>query len=275
MQLSECSIIAINEDEFKRLSDFIQKSYGIDLTKKKQFIISRLSQTLRAMGYNNFNSFLDEVFASKDGKLLELVLNKLTTNYTFFMREKEHFEYLKNKMLPEMEQKYALKKSISIWSAGCSSGEEPYTMSIYLKEYFDGLPGNWDTKILATDISQAALANAKRGTYKRPADIDDELLKKYFTENRDTGLFTVKPQLRSNVIYKYFNLMEPIAFKRKFDIIFCRNVMIYFNQDTRGALIERFHGALEDGGYFVTSHSEPLRDSVHFEQVSPAVYKKK
>ncbi len=267
--------ITISDDEFKKLSDFVLFSYGIDLSNKKQLISSRLSFTVKSMGFKTYGEFIDKTINENDEKLLQIVLNKLTTNYTFFMREKEHFSFLSNVVCPELEKKHAKTKSLGIWSAGCSSGEEPYTMSICLKEHFDKLPGAWDTKILATDISQQALTKAKKGEYQLPADMPKAWIDKYFNHSKGNSLYTVKSELRDNIIFKSFNLMDAIPFKRKFDVIFCRNVMIYFKQDTRNELVERFCNALNPGGYLFTSHSEPLRQSKLFDTVASAVYKKK
>ncbi len=275
MENETYSGLTISEAEFEKLSSFVLKTYGIDLSKKKQLISSRLSYTIKSMGFNNFSEFIDKSIHENDDKLLQIILNKLTTNYTFFMREKEHFSYLSNVICPELAKKHASDKSLSIWSAGCSSGEEPYTMSICLKEHFGRLPGNWDVRVLATDISQQAMFKAKKGEYQLPADMPKEWVDKYFTHNRATGLYTVIPELRNNIIFKSFNLMDQITFKKKFDVIFCRNVMIYFQQDTRNALVERFCNALNPGGYLFTSHSEPLRQSDIFDTVASAVYKKK
>ncbi len=275
MGAEEYTGITISENEFKRLSDFVLNTYGIDLSNKKQLISSRLSYTIKSMGFSNFGEFIDKSLQSGDDKLLQIILNKLTTNYTFFMREKEHFTYLENIICPELEKKHAADKTLSIWSAGCSSGEEPYTLSIILKEHFDKLPGKWDARVLATDISQQALYKAKKGEYQLPADMPKEWVNKYFNHTKGSELYTVRPELRANIIFKSFNLMDNITFKKKFDVIYCRNVMIYFQQATRNALVERFHNALNPGGYLFTSHSEPLRNGDLFDTVASAVYKKK
>lgn len=142
---------SISDEDFHKLVQFMQTNYGIDLSKKRQLISSRLSNSLRERGYSDFRSFLDHLFRTKDPADLELVLNKLTTNYTYFMREPDHFTYFRDKILPELSEKHQKDKVLSIWSAGCSSGEEPYTLSIYLKEFFGLKASAWDTRVLATD----------------------------------------------------------------------------------------------------------------------------
>ncbi len=267
--------VNIDSKDFDKLINFMKSTYGIDLSNKKQLIASRLAFEIKKLGYADFAQFGDALFKSNDDSMLELVLNKLTTNYTFFMREKEHFEYLSDKLLPKFEKKNKKDRVISIWSAGCSSGEEPYTISMFLKEYFDATGQKWDTRILATDISLQALSKASSGRYSLPADVPKHLLSKYFTHDTTKDLYYVKESLRKNCIFRTYNLMDNFTFKRKFDIIFCRNVMIYFDQKTRDALIDRFCNALVPGGYLFTSHSEPLRNSSSFETVYNAVYKKK
>lgn len=229
--------MSVSDADFQRMVRFIQDNYGIDLSKKKQLITSRLSHSLRERGYPDFSAFLDHLLKKQDPADLELVLNKLTTNYTFFMREPDHFTFFRDVILPELSRRHQKDRVLSIWSAGCSSGEEPYTLSIYLKEFFGPQASQWDTRILATDISQQALSKAKGGQYKLPADMPGEWLKRYFVKDDTTCLYTAAPQLKQNVIFRTFNLMDPIHFRLKFDVIFCRNVMIYFDQATRDALV--------------------------------------
>lgn len=267
--------LSISDADFHRLVQFIQQTYGIDLSKKKQLITSRLSHSLKTKGYRDFQSFLEHLFTTKDPQDVELVLNKLTTNYTYFLREKEHFTYFQNTVLPELERLHQRDKTLSIWSAGCSSGEEPYTLSIYLKEYFGPKASQWDTRILATDISQQALAKARLGVYQPPADMPPAWLKQYFVQNKTSNDYTVAPVIKQNVIFQTFNLMDPIRFRLKFDVIFCRNVMIYFNQNTRDALVKRFYDAMTPSAYLFISHSESLGQSSLFRMVAPAIYRKK
>ena len=267
--------ITISDADFQRMVQFIHKEYGIDLSKKRQLISSRLSNALKERGYTDFHSFVEHLFHSKDPAELELVLNKLTTNYTFFLREKEHFSFFEQTVLPELERKHQRDRVLSIWSAGCSSGEEPYTLSIYLKEYFGPNARHWDTRVLATDISQQALSKAQAGRYQIPADMPDAWLRKYFKKDGATGQYEVSQELRGNVIFRTFNLMEPIRFRLKFDVIFCRNVMIYFDQPTRDALVRRFWEAMNPGGYLFISHSESLGQTPLFQLTAPSIYRKR
>ena len=266
--------LTVTDEDFHKLVQFIQKNYGIDLSKKRALITSRLSHSLKERGYTSMKRFLEHLFRTKSQEDLELVLNKLTTNYTYFLREKDHFTYLTNTILPQLAVARQRERSVSIWSAGCSSGEEPYTLSIYLKEFFSG-KGTWDTRILATDISHQAMEKAQKGLYDMPADMPEAWVRRYFTKDNASGKYKVSKALRDNVIFRPFNLMDPMHFRRKFDVIFCRNVMIYFDQPTRDALVSRFYDVLEPNGYFFISHSESLGQNPKFRQVSPSIYQKK
>lgn len=253
---------------------FIQDNYGIDLSQKRQLISSRLSYSLKSRGYSSFKEFLDKLVSQKDADDLHLVLDKLTTNYTYFLRESDHFTFLRNHILPELETKHQRDHLLSIWSAGCSSGEEPYTISMVLKDYFGAQFSAWDPRVLATDISSQALAKAKSAIYDKPSDVPASWLNRYFRKAEATEKYTLVPEILHNVIFRTFNLMDPIRFKLKFDVIFCRNVMIYFNQATREDLVRRFHDAMLPNAYLFISHSESLGQTPLFRMVSPSVYQR-
>ena len=269
-------MMQLSDQDFKRLVTFIKSNYGINLEQKRQLIVGRLSNTLISMGYNSFQDYIDHILTKKDPKEIELMLNKLTTNYTYFYREGDHFDYFRDTALPYLEETKK-DRMLSIWSAGCSFGQEPYTLSMILKEYFGRKVPQWDTRILATDISQNALKAAMQGVY------DEESLsalpagwkQKYFKKTTEPGVFQVSDTLKNNVIFKTFNLMDPIRFKLKFDVIFCRNVMIYFDQPTKEALVQRFYDATVPGGYLFIGHSEGLNRSVTpYKYLMPAAYRK-
>lgn len=267
----------LSEEDFQRLYHYIQSNYGIDLSKKKQLIVSRLTSSLEANGYNSFQEYVNDIVGGRRQDLVPPMLNKLTTNYTYFLREEAHFNFLRSTVLPQLAQKHRADKSIAIWSAGCSSGEEPYTISIYLKEYFGMDADQWDTRVLATDISQNVLNTAMNPTYNEDqlSMIPDPWKKKYFAKRPD-GTYTVSKQIRDNVIFRPFNLMDPIHFRRPFDLIFCRNVMIYFNQETKDALVNRFFNATVSGGYLFIGHSEGLnKQTCPYNYLMPAIYQKR
>lgn len=265
--------LTISDADFRRLADFVKSNYGIDLTKKRQLITGRLSPTIRKMGYQNFTDFVDHLLREKNQEEITMLLNKLTTNYTFFMREQEHLDYFRNRILPDLVRRHQRDKVLSIWSAGCSTGEEPYNLSMYLFDYLGSHAAQWDTRILATDISARALATAQKGIYELPDTIPSEWKRKYFTPNAD-GTFTVSRAVRDNVIFQPFNLMDPIRFKRKFDVIFCRNVMIYFDQPTKDALVHRFYDATVPGGYLLISYSENISPRSPYHRLSTATFQK-
>ena len=238
--------MTISDADFRRMVNFIQSSYGIDLSQKKQLITSRLSPALKKLGYKSFGEFVNHLLEKKENDEVTLVLNKLTTNLSFFMREKEHLDYFCNHIIPDIVRRHERDKTLAIWSAGCSSGEEPYNITMFLYDYLGPQAKQWDTRILATDISAQALTKAH----------------------------TVSPDVKNNVIFQTFNLMDPIKFRRKFDVIFCRNVMIYFDQPTKDALVRRFYDATVPGGYLLISASENLSQNAPYRRLATATFQK-
>jgi len=266
----------LSEEDFVRLYTYVHSNYGIDLHKKKQLIISRLENVLPEQGYRDFHSYIDDIVSGRRPDLINAMLVRLTTNYTYFMREQAHFDFMMDTVLPWMEKNHHQDHTLAIWSAGCSSGEEPYSISMCLKEYFGTRAHLWDTRILATDISQDVMAQAMNPSYS--ADTLESLpsgwRQKYFVKRPD-GAYTVSRDIRENVIFQPFNLMSPIRWKRKFDLIFCRNVMIYFDAETKDGLINRFYQATRPGGYLFIGHSEGLgTGSCPYSYVQPAIYRK-
>ncbi|MBR5230053.1 MAG: protein-glutamate O-methyltransferase CheR [Firmicutes bacterium] len=269
-------MLQLDNNDFKRLVTYIKDVYGIDLTQKRQLIVGRLSNSLVSMGYTSFGPYIDDILTKKDPKDIEFVLNKLTTNYTYFYREGAHFDYFRDTVLPHLEHTKR-DKVLSIWSAGCSSGQEPYTLSMLLKEHFGTKAAAWDTRVLATDISQNALSAAQLGVYDEESlsALPADWKRKYFKKTSEPGVFQVSDALKNNVVFRTFNLMDPIRFKLKFDVIFCRNVMIYFDQPTKDALIQRFYDATAPGGYLFIGHSESLnRSKTPYQYIMPAAYRK-
>lgn len=269
-------MLTLSDADFHRLYTHIQRNYGIDLSKKKQLIVSRLSNELSMKGYTDFTRFVDEIVSGRNNDSVTSMLNKLTTNYTYFMREEAHFQYMMKTVLPAITRVHARDKSLAIWSAGCSSGEEPYTITMYLMEYFGSQYHAWDTRILATDISQQILNSALNPVYTESnlAQLPPSWKEKYFVQ-KGNRTYTIAPQVRDNVIFRTFNLMEPIRFRKQFDLIFCRNVMIYFDQPTKDALVKRFYGATAPGGHLFIGHSESLnKDDNPYRYVTPAIYQK-
>lgn len=271
-------MLSISDSDFHKLVQFIHTNYGIDLSKKRSLISGRLSGYLATLGYHDFHDYVSHILTTQKRSDVEEMLNRLTTNYTYFMREENHFTYFRDVILPWMKQQHQKDRVLSIWSAGCSSGQEPYTISMILKEFFGSEASLWDTRVLATDISQKALDAARKGIYEEEAlqKLPASWRSKYFVRSPHSGTCEVSQTLRSNVIFRTFNLMEPIRFRLKFDVIFCRNVMIYFDQSTKDALTERFFHATRPGGYLLIGHSESLNKiTTPYSYCMPAVYRRK
>jgi chemotaxis protein methyltransferase CheR len=271
-------LVAIISDlEFKKLSEYIENHYGIHLKKEKKTLVAgRLHNVLAELNFNNFSEYYDYLLADKTKKASTDLLNKITTNHTFFMREFDHFKFLQCQILPNL--KTAIQdKDLRIWSAGCSTGEEPFTLSMIVDDFFGDEKVLWDTKILATDISERVLDKAKLGIYT-----DDQLesLPKIWRMKYFKKIGGEKNQIidriRNEIIFRKFNLMDRnFPFKKKFHVIYCRNVMIYFDTITKNELVNRFYNYLEPGGYLFIGHSESLnREATKFKYVMPAVYRK-
>ena len=265
--------MTMSDADFTRLVKFIQGNYGIDLSQKKQLIVGRLSTSLKQKGYTSFTDFVNHLLKTRDEAEVTLLLDKLTTNYTFFMREQDHLDNFRKNIIPEIVRRHQKDKTLAIWSAGCSTGEEPYNISMYLFDYLGSQASQWDTRLLATDISSRALTAARRGIYELPDTIPPDWKKKYFVPTQD-GHFSVAPAIKNNVIFQPFNLMDPIKFRRKFDVIFCRNVMIYFDQPTKDALVQRFYDATVPGGYLLISYSENLSQNTPYRRLATATFQK-
>lgn len=269
------NIIKLSDSEFATLVDFVYKGYGINLEKKRVLIEGRMASTLRDRQLSSYSEYLDILFSDKTGQEIIHFLNKITTNHTFFMREMEHFRFMKETALPLFE-KNKRRKDLRIWSAGCSSGQEPYTIAMTLEDYFSGKSGMWNISILGTDISMDALEKAKRAEYSEDMlkDVPQAWKDKYF-QDLGNGSYRVSDRIRRNVTFRPLNLNEDFFFPRPFDIIFCRNVMIYFDNITRERLIDRFYKVTTDEGFLFVGHSEVVnRRATDFKYVMPAIYSK-
>lgn len=272
---AQSNILRMTDQEFHNLTSFIKSKYGIDLSKKRTLIESRLSHDLRMRGLNNFQDYLELVKNDKSGSEVTVMLNKLTTNLSFFMREKEHFDYLTKTVLPYFE-KTRKNNEFRIWSAGCSSGQEAYNIAMVIDQYFGFRKGKWDTTILATDISMKVLDKARKGIYtEQEISGLPPAWKGKYVKQISPGTYQISDQIRKEVVFRPGNLMEPFHFKRPFDLIFCRNVMIYFDGPTKDSIIEKFYDATSPGGYFFIGHSENVNPNTRYNYVLPAIYQKK
>jgi len=270
----------LTDGEFEKISRLVYEACGINLTEgKKELLKARLGKVIRAGSFGSFREYYEHVVQDSSGQELVHLLDSVSTNFTSFFREPQHFEYLKSEFLPEvLGDKGRNGRKLRFWSAGCSSGEEPYSIIISLLESL-GSPRGWDLQVLSTDLSSKVLKVAAAGIYPkgRIQTISPDLVKKYFLrgENRWKGYVRVKDSLKKYLVFRRLNLMEPFSFAEPFDGIFCRNVMIYFDKPTQASLLNRFFQSLGRGGVLFIGHSESLAGIEHpFRYVQPATYRK-
>ncbi len=266
--------------DFSRVSSFIYSQLGIKMPPEKQLMLqSRLLKRLSELQIDSFQKYIDFVF-SKEGSKEELIkmIDIVTTNKTDFFRESGHFDFLVESLLPELMNDRRRKK-IKIWSAGCSSGEEPYTIAMVMKEFLSDYPAV-DFEILGTDLSMRILEKAYYGIYpvQRIEDISNDLKKKYFLKSKDPTQKTVRviPELRRKVKFQRLNFMDntyPVDFD--YDLVFCRNVIIYFDRDTQEKVINKIVNHLKPKGYFFLGHSESIASmDVQLVNVKPTIFRK-
>jgi chemotaxis protein methyltransferase CheR len=267
----------ITQKEFIDLVDYVKKNYGVNLIHKKSLVAGRLINYLSENNFTSFTDYMNHVRADKTGRSAAAMIDRLTTNHTYFMRENQHFDFFRKNVLPYLERTCGKTKDLGIWSAGCSTGEEPYTLAMIIDDYFGVAKSQWDTRILATDISTKVLDSASAGIYDREAmkALPESWKNKYFTGQGD-GTCKICSKISKEIIFRRFNLMtDQFPFKRKFHVIFCRNVMIYFDAQTKCELVNKFYESTEEGGYLFIGHSEALnREESKYRCVIPAVYKK-
>jgi chemotaxis protein methyltransferase CheR len=271
--------VVLGEKEFRQISDLVYEHCGINLHDgKKELVRARLAKRLREGHFETFSAYIRHVLEDPTGREFSILVDSLSTNLTKFFREEQHFDYMRTNFLPRI---IAAKQGrgqprIRGWSAGCSSGEESYSIAITLLDAIQG-KGRWDVKVLATDVSTRVLERAQEGLYDRAriAPVSLPLRSKYFVHRRHNGADTyeVGPALRQLVLFRYLNLMKDWPVKGPLDFIFCRNVMIYFDKPTQGRLINRFYDLLGPGGVLFTGHSESLTGIEHpFAYVQPTIY---
>lgn len=265
----------LSDSEFAKLSKFIYTQYGIKMPPEKRIMLqSRLQKRLRALKIYSFKEYIDFVFGKNGTNEIIHMMDVVSTNKTDFYREPAHFDFLREKLLPQL---YNEKKSIKLWSAGCSSGPEVYTLAIELSEFADKHPG-FDFSILGTDISTMMLKKAYAAIY--PEDmvqvIPIEYKKKYLLKSKDKSkkIVRINQNLRRKAKYQRLNFMDDnYAVNEHFDIIFCRNVLIYFDRETQEKVINKLCRHLRTGGYFFLGHSESITNiKVPLKQLKPTVY---
>lgn len=270
----------LSDAEFKKFSDLIYQQVGIFMKlEKKELLNARLGKRLRACQLASFQEYFDFI-SRPDQQHQEFVqfLDSVSTNFTSFFREVSHFEYLRDNVLPELVAKRNGSREFVFWSSASSSGEEPYTLAVFLNE-FGSQSAGFRYKIMATDISTRVLAMAANGVYpvEQTSKVPQDILRKYFQKGlgASSGKVKVKDDLRRQVNFQRFNLMDEFPWSGEIDVIFCRNVMIYFDRPTQEKLIGKFYKGLSKGGYLFIGHSESISSLKHeFIQVEATTYKK-
>ncbi len=266
----------MTDDEFKRIVDYVKKRYGIDLSQKRVLVTGRLENYILSNGYSDYHDYMEAVESNPNGEEAANMINILTTNHTYFMRETVHFDFLKQTVLPQLKVSAGAHKDLRIWSAASSTGEEPYTIAMVLMDFFGIEHSKWDTKVLATDISTRVLEYASKGVYldEQIAPLPDRWKKHYFKAISDNE-YQAKEELKKEVIFRQFNLMSPFPFKKKFHVVFLRNVMIYFQDATKYELLSKIYDYLEPGGYLFIGTTEGLdRNRIRLQFVQPSIYRK-
>lgn len=265
----------MTDKNFAIIREVAAEFTGIVLTDhKREMVYSRLARRIRQLGLRDFNAYCDLLCQPSHSEHSEFI-NAITTNLTAFFREPHHFEQLKTEILPELYRSKSSQRKLRIWSAGCSTGMEPYSLAMILRESHFG--ANWDIKILATDLDSKVLATAARGEYSldKLEGVSEERFKKWFLKSKNGSTVRVKDTVKELIRFNRLNLLEPWPMKGKFDIIFCRNVVIYFNKDTQRKLFDRYADIMHDGGYLFIGHSESLNTvTTRFEGLGKTVYRK-
>jgi chemotaxis protein methyltransferase CheR len=257
--------------EFEQIRQLAYQTFGLDLKPgKEELVAARLDPLLRAGEFGSFRQYYDYVVSDRSGRALEALVDALATNHTSFLREPEHFDFVRNRILPSL----ASRCLIDIWCAACATGEEVWTLACLLN---DVLPGRM-IRIYATDISNKALEFARRAEYpsERCRGIPDAWLSRYFAPAGVGGAaYQVSPKIRSQAQFLRLNLVERFEWQQSFPIVFCRNVMIYFDRATQEKVVARLSACLEPGGYLFTGHAESLAGISHpLEFIRPAIYRK-
>lgn len=268
----------MSEDEFRRIAFFLKSRYGIDMSRKKEIMNGRLENYVRTGGFSNYHEYMDALERDFTGEMEKTLVNLLTTNHTYFMREFEHLEYLRQVVLPWLKKKEAVNRDICIWCGACSTGEEPYMVAMMLLDFFGLEHPDWDTKVLATDVSTGVLKQAVEGIYNREElkDLPEAWKRRFFRPLPGNERYRVAPELKNEVIFRQFNLMNPFPFKRKMHVIFLRNVMIYFDDQTKRELIRKIYDVMEPGGYLFIGQTEMIdKKNVPLQMIQPSIFRKR
>ena len=270
----------LTDKELGLISELVYRKFGIKLDERKRaLIIGRLQKILRQKGFSTFEQYYDYVNSDPSGQALITLIDRISTNHTFFYREQDHFDFFRSTVIPQMVEFLGRRKrkDLRIWCPGCSSGEEPYTLAMLLLDAFGAEIERWDPGILATDVAIGPLEKAIAGVYsdENVSHLPKPFRLKYFAKLKD-GNWEVKERVKKLVLFRRLNLMRSdFPFKGKFQVIFCRNVMIYFDKPTRDILVRKYARYTEPGGYLFIGHSESLgRSNLSYRYIRPAVYRK-
>ena len=268
---------ALQDQDFRKISDLVMRKSGIVIDERKRaFVHGRLGRRLRVLGLSDFGEYCDLLDGPDGAAESDMLINAVTTNHTSFFREPHHFDYLTQSMLPEIVEANGKQRGrLRIWSAGCSTGEEPYTLAMTLLDFQPKLT-SWDTRILATDLDTNVVAHAAEGLYDedRIASIPNHHRKRYVATQPD-GRGQMDPALRSMITFKPLNLLEAWPMSGPFDIIFCRNVVIYFDKPTQRRLFDRYADMLKPDGWLIVGHSESLMNLTdRFDLVGRTIYRR-
>ncbi len=272
--------VCMSSKDFDTFSRLIQEQSGIKMPPNKKIMLeARLKKRLRALGYKDYTDYKSFVFSDK-GKEQELchLIDVVTTNTTEFFRQPDHFAAMNNGILERCHTSSRSNSPLKVWSAGCSIGAEPYTLAIVLQE-FAATHSGFDYSILATDISGTVLKTAARAVYatNQIKGIPDHLKRKYLLRSKDSAkdLVRIGPELRRKVRFVYLKFMENFALRETMDIVFCRNVIIYFNRQTQGMILQKICNHIRPGGYLFMGHSESLvGQELPVVQIAPHIYQK-
>jgi len=265
----------MTDSDFNAIAELAGEHTGIVLgPHKRNMVYGRIARRIRALGLSSFKQYIEFLKNNPKDEMSNFI-NAITTNLTSFFREPHHFQYLQNELLPELRRLNAESRKIRIWSAGSSIGQEAYTIAMTIVRA--NFPSNWDIKILATDLDSNVLDTGRRGVY--PIDhidqLDPAIVKQFFRKSTDGRSVQVSDELRNMVSFKRLNLLEKWPMKGPFDLIFCRNVVIYFNKDTQRVLFDRYANYLRSDGRLFIGHSENLSGVCdRFQSLGQTIYRK-
>ncbi len=266
----------MKDEEFKNIVQLVRKRCGIDLQQKKTMVEGRMLPFLKNMNYDSIREYLDVIEKDVTGRKVQELINLLTTNHTYFMRESEHFDFLRNVVLPELKEKEKRQKNLRIWCGASSTGEEPYTISMIIHDFLGMEKKEWDSQILATDINTDVLQFAVKGIYtgEQISTMPIQWKQRYFRQIGEDK-YQIAKEIRDDVLYRTLNLMSSFPFRQQLHVIFLRNVMIYFDKQTKAELLKRVVDVLAPGGYLFIGTTEGIdRAANRLNYVRPSVYQK-